>query len=1147
MRQRVASDDYFDDQPIAVEGADFLGHKASVEEVSGLILSPGATTLGLFGPWGTGKSSVLELLKVSLKSRGIKPVTFDAWKYADEPLRRQILVTIAEAVSPKAVKDLKKRLYETTEEPVAPTLGGAGRKALWAAAIVLISTTLLTIVANVAQVLQAGPWNLATFLQLMVSSLSAGLAPFAVFSVAVGTAFEIYKALPWGKVNRPPVANERLDEELQRLLIETTGKKEFRPLVVIVDELDRCPSDRVADALELTRQFLSVPGCVTIIAADRDYLSRAWHAASRVDQEERPRDFDEYIDKVFKRQVHLPPVHPSKLSTLALNLATERGGLWSSLGDLERIVSTLVPSSVATPRRVKALLNHFVTQYHVAARRFLDHEGGEYLANRTVEFAKLCTIKIEFPRFYHQLVRAHRAASLTESVLTARQLTDDDLREAAHYSGLTEFLNDLATAQAAVRDGRGPVDPDEAEMQALVRYLDRTAGIPTGSHDLLFLEVPHETFGLEPGLAEEVFSDAMDDQADSILATLESDASQVALAVQYLASRLGEAIGVERANVAKTALLLLGDVDVPIEAASAQVLLGEITRLRVESRLTPYLAPGRVRCGVAAGDLSGAAHAINDGAVRGENDVHLDARVIASAFDPAASGLIKAEGLNYFFTSVVGTFAYVREEAEAAARKLAEAVAVDERLKSRFAPKPSAEEPDINTVAAEAVREFTDILGSSPDDNAWQFADLVVGWESPELAGAWADRFAETAALPEGRGIQFAKILELHGQDRRERISGILTRGGVSSPEDFEALCRVPATDGVGDERLWNQILSAVRFDMDHPEASIAGSWIEHAIDFEDPSTISFGIRRLAGIAKALGGAAQVKRLGSAVLGLAEAIEEEDDEYWDVLRVILDEQETVRLIGQDSTKAVASALVANQGVRPTCRSSLAVELSAIWGQRPPLPASEIARLSSSTDAVDKTTLCGFLRLNPLPADLLTVARSRRSISDTLGPIGPEFENALGRLPLEDAANILSEFLKLQWPKKPSMSVYRASQDAAQMVADKAIDLILASTTKQRSRRYAWQVLEAIAPLSERASVRLARGVAKNIRAGRVEEGKLLSTFTLLFAPCSLSAREDLRQALAGSMKKLSTAVDARMVKGAVAALLEQSKATERSA
>jgi adenylylsulfate kinase-like enzyme len=48
-------------------------------------------TIGLFGGWGTGKSSIVENLKTNLLSEKTPVVIFDVWKHDGDALRRTFL------------------------------------------------------------------------------------------------------------------------------------------------------------------------------------------------------------------------------------------------------------------------------------------------------------------------------------------------------------------------------------------------------------------------------------------------------------------------------------------------------------------------------------------------------------------------------------------------------------------------------------------------------------------------------------------------------------------------------------------------------------------------------------------------------------------------------------------------------------------------------------------------------------------------------------------------------------------------------------------------------------------------------------------------------------------------------------------------
>src|SRR5688500_10721150 len=71
---------------------DKLGYKTYAETISTLLneLQPGNTglTIGIFGGWGTGKSSILKMLSEQLESRDkcedFLVVEFDAWRYAKQ-------------------------------------------------------------------------------------------------------------------------------------------------------------------------------------------------------------------------------------------------------------------------------------------------------------------------------------------------------------------------------------------------------------------------------------------------------------------------------------------------------------------------------------------------------------------------------------------------------------------------------------------------------------------------------------------------------------------------------------------------------------------------------------------------------------------------------------------------------------------------------------------------------------------------------------------------------------------------------------------------------------------------------------------------------------------------------------------------------
>src|SRR5258707_15219573 len=77
-----------------------FGHELIVATLIDLIKSIKTPfCIGLYGKWGTGKTTIIYHLKGELKKIDIDVVYFDAWKYEDDSLRREFLLETSKALS----------------------------------------------------------------------------------------------------------------------------------------------------------------------------------------------------------------------------------------------------------------------------------------------------------------------------------------------------------------------------------------------------------------------------------------------------------------------------------------------------------------------------------------------------------------------------------------------------------------------------------------------------------------------------------------------------------------------------------------------------------------------------------------------------------------------------------------------------------------------------------------------------------------------------------------------------------------------------------------------------------------------------------------------------------------------------------------
>ena len=93
-------------------------------------------------------------------------------------------------------------------------------------------------------------------------------------------------------------------------------------LVIFIDDLERCPSERAIEVCEVTSQLLAHEGVVAVLVADMATIARSAGARYASSQEEPGADHDaaeagrRYLEKLIQIQITLPPPRPQDLDAL---------------------------------------------------------------------------------------------------------------------------------------------------------------------------------------------------------------------------------------------------------------------------------------------------------------------------------------------------------------------------------------------------------------------------------------------------------------------------------------------------------------------------------------------------------------------------------------------------------------------------------------------------------------------------------------------------------------------------------------------------------------------------------------------------------------------------------------------------------------
>jgi KAP family P-loop domain len=299
-------------------------------------------TLGIFGEWGSGKTTLMKMIQRRLDHEGVKTVWFNAWKYdSKENIWNALIQTIfhtmrmdAEATSGQRGKDFAKRVERA-------------------------AVNLARYAAKVATRLVPGG-------VLREEDVDAVLD--AVSSSATDELFEFIN---------------RFEDEFNELVTEYVGDDRF--LAIFIDDLDRCLPENAINVMEALKLYLDRGNCIFVIGAESGVIEEG--IRQRYQGNVRLSAVD-YLDKI----IQLPFVLPQIGDTAAERLLAEREGMTLHEDPLMRAM--IIAGTDGNPRRVKRFANSYTVLAQIAGELPLDDQR---------RLAKVLMLQMRFPDVFNML------------------------------------------------------------------------------------------------------------------------------------------------------------------------------------------------------------------------------------------------------------------------------------------------------------------------------------------------------------------------------------------------------------------------------------------------------------------------------------------------------------------------------------------------------------------------------------------------------------------------------------------------------------------------------------------------------------------------------------------------------------------------
>ena len=274
------------DNPISDDGNDVLERadvaNAFVRKVLELDTRHG-TAVGVFAPWGSGKTSFVNLARKTFECKGVRVLDFNPWLFSG-----------AEQLIERFFAELSVELKQHDLEAVGKALEGYGDAFYGLSGKVGIVELMVALAVGVLGATASGS-------ALSKLSGEVGIVE-AVVAVAVG--FIVLGATM--KVVGKGLQRRQGGISSRRKKVASTLRKHGKRIVVVLDDVDRLSAPEIREVFKLVRLTASFPNLIYIVACDRLRVEQA------LGEQAPGLSGRDYLEKIIQWSFDLPNV-PSHL------------------------------------------------------------------------------------------------------------------------------------------------------------------------------------------------------------------------------------------------------------------------------------------------------------------------------------------------------------------------------------------------------------------------------------------------------------------------------------------------------------------------------------------------------------------------------------------------------------------------------------------------------------------------------------------------------------------------------------------------------------------------------------------------------------------------------------------------------------------
>ncbi len=395
-------------------------------------------TIGLFGGWGTGKSSIIRTAQDKIEEdhkKKVRFITYDAWKYANDSFRRMFLLKVQQELKMRQTEEMS-RFYHSEIAEAEPKTKLSAKGIAFAVIVVAIISIILFLIPCVTiewKIAVPTIGTLGTFLLALLNGcfydLKISYSKPALF--APEQFEECFKQMMSKCLKDTSWIKEKWENLKDYVEVGEISVKGLEKLVIVIDNIDRCPSDMAYQLLTDIKTFLSNEeyDLVFVVPVDdealKKHLFRRWNKQTGEDIN---KEKEEFLRKFFNVTLRIKPHQETELQHFAHKINIE-----NNLGYTSDTLAIVAKEFSDNPRRIIQLLNNLSSELALYEEQFVtDNETAICVAlilrEEYPDFYKKATKDLDVIRNFNEEEAKDKNEKLNEGLLAFMRVADTILK-----------------------------------------------------------------------------------------------------------------------------------------------------------------------------------------------------------------------------------------------------------------------------------------------------------------------------------------------------------------------------------------------------------------------------------------------------------------------------------------------------------------------------------------------------------------------------------------------------------------------------------------------------------------------------------------------------------------------------------------------